>query len=105
MKTIITSNRYSTIPKSDMGQARAGIARSSQHAVPTAEDFSIEYNSRKMSVVNMEAALASWKSIENHRVIHCSHSFRNRVAREIRITPTRMGKFPRNLARHLLRGE
>ena len=41
----------------------------------------------------------------NNRVIHCSHSYRSRVSGEIRITPTRLGDFPQNLARHLLRGE
>lgn len=103
MKTIITSNRYSTQAKPDMELARAGVS-SSRHHLP-ANSCTIEHNIRKMSVVNMEAALACWKSIENNRVIYCSHSFRSRVSGEIRITPTRLGEFPQNLARHLLRGE
>ena len=102
MKTIITSNRYSTLAKPDMELARAGAPSSRHHPELPANGCTFEHNIRKMSVVNMEAALACWKSIENNRVIHCSHSFRSRVSGEIRITPTRLGEFPQNLARHLL---
>ena len=105
MKTIITSNRYSTLAKPDVELARAGASSSRHHPELPTNGCTIEHNIRKMSVVNMEAALACWKSIENNRIIHCSHSLRSRVSSEIRITPTRLGEFPQNLARHLLRGE
>jgi hypothetical protein len=102
MKTIISSNRYPTLAKPDMELARAGVSSSRDYSKLPAYGGTIEHNIRKMSVVNMEAALACWKTIENHKIIHCSHSFRNRISSEIRITPARLGELPQNLARHLL---
>ena len=61
-----------------------------------------DLNSRRMAVVNLEAALACWKSIKNHDVSMISQEYRSRLSRTLRISPSRIGRLPDNLFRHSL---
>lgn len=56
----------------------------------------------KMAVVNLEAALTTWKSIQNHRVNKVSEIFRANLASRIRLSPASTGLLPGNLMRHYL---
>jgi len=56
----------------------------------------------QMSVVNMEAALSSWKSINNHKVSQVSREYRSAVSRSLRVTPASIGTLPHNLMSHWL---
>jgi hypothetical protein len=56
----------------------------------------------KMAVVNLEAALTSWKSIQNHKVNQASEIFRTNLATRIRLSPVSTGHMPGNLMRHYL---
>lgn len=56
--------------------------------------------SRKMAVVNLEAALASWKSLENHKVSQLSQTYRFKYSASLRITPTSTGGLPQGLMNH-----
>ncbi len=68
-------------------------------------DPSLDLNGRRMSVVNLEAALASWKSIKNQKVLNFSQAYRSQVSEDLRITPARLGGFPRNLSSQLFSEE
>jgi hypothetical protein len=59
-------------------------------------------NENKMAVVNLEAALTSWKSIQNHKVNQVSEIFRTNLASRIRLSPVSTGYLPGNLMRHYL---
>jgi len=61
-----------------------------------------DLNSRRMAVVNLEAALACWKSIKNHEVSMISQEYRSRLSRTLRISPSSIGRLPNNLFRHSL---
>ena len=52
----------------------------------------------KMAAVNLEAALTSWKSIENHKVACLS----TRTGNESRVSPARVGTVPHNLMEFML---
>jgi hypothetical protein len=61
-----------------------------------------DLNSRRMAVVNLEAAIACWKSIKNHEVSMISQEYRSRLSRTLRISPSPIGRLPDNLFRHSL---
>jgi hypothetical protein len=61
-----------------------------------------DLHSRRMAVVNLEAALACWKSIKNHDISMISQEYRSRLSRTLRISPSRIGRMPDNLFRHSL---
>ncbi|MDG1326615.1 MAG: hypothetical protein P8P49_12690 [Opitutales bacterium] len=61
-----------------------------------------DLNSRRMAVVNLEAALACWKSIKNNEVSMISQEYRSRLSHTLRISPSRIGRLPDNLFRHSL---
>jgi uncharacterized protein YajQ (UPF0234 family) len=56
----------------------------------------------KMAVVNLEAALTTWKSIQNNKVNQVSEIFRTNLASRIRLSPVSTGQLPGNLMRHYL---
>jgi hypothetical protein len=56
----------------------------------------------KMAVVNLEAALTTWKSIQKHKVNQASEIFRTNLASRIRLSPASSGYLPGNLMRHYL---
>ena len=55
-----------------------------------------------MAVVNLEAALTAWKSIQNHKVSQASELFRENIASRTRLNPGKTGHFPASLMRHYL---
>jgi len=63
-------------------------------------DPSLDTNSRRMAVVNLEAALACWQSIQNHKVAKISHGYRSRICSQLRLTPSRIGGLPNDLMAH-----
>ena len=69
-------------------------------SVPQSSCLSID--GHKMAVVNLEAALTSWKSIENHKVACLSTHYRKRLAVESRVSPARVGTVPHNLMEFML---
>ena len=56
----------------------------------------------KMAIVNLEAALTTWKSIQNHKVNQVSEIFRRSLSSRIRLSPPSTGHLPGNLMRHYL---
>ena len=54
-----------------------------------------------MAVVNLEAALATWKTFENKAVQAASRSYRFNLADSLRISPSRTGGLPRDLLHHM----
>jgi len=67
-------------------------------------DKSLDIYGRRMAVVNLEAALSSWKSIKNHKVNQLSEGYRVAQASKTRISPARSGTMPVHLMRHLFEG-
>jgi hypothetical protein len=59
-----------------------------------------DLNAKKMAVVNLEAALTTWKSIHNHKVNQASEVFRSNLASKLRLSPAHTGLLPSNLMRH-----
>ena len=55
-----------------------------------------------MAVVNLEAALTAWKSIQNHKVSKASELFRESIASRTRSNPDKTGHLPASLMRHYL---
>jgi hypothetical protein len=62
----------------------------------------LDLNGRRMSIVNLEAALTSWKTINSKKVLNCSEAYRRHLSRESRISPTSVGSIPMQLTRHLM---
>jgi hypothetical protein len=54
-----------------------------------------------MAVVNLEAALATWKTFENNAVQAASRSVRLNLADNLRISPSRTGGLPEGLLHYL----
>ena len=73
------------------------------NAIPVPSSTNLESNPlpSKMAVVNLEAALATWKTFENKAVQAASRSFRSNLADNLRISPSRTGGLPRDLLHHL----
>ena len=73
------------------------------NTIPVHSATNLEPNSlrSKMAVVNLEAALATWKTFENKAVQAASRSFRSNLADSLRISPSRTGGLPRGLLHHL----
>lgn len=73
------------------------------NTIPVHSSTNLEPNSlrSKMAVVNLEAALATWKTFENKAVQAASRSFRSNLADSLRISPSRTGGLPRGLLHHL----
>ena len=74
-----------------------------ENTIPISSSSSLESNPlpSKMAVVNLEAALATWKTFENKAVQAASRSFRSNLADSLRISPSRTGGLPRGLLHHL----
>ena len=60
----------------------------------------LSHQARRMAVVNLEAALASWKSLENQKVSQMSLTYRSHFSTSLRINPSRTGSMPRSLMTH-----
>ena len=73
------------------------------NTIPVPSSTNLESNPlpSKMAVVNLEAALATWKTFENKAVQAVSRSFRSNLADNLRISPSRTGVLPRGLLHHL----
>lgn len=69
-------------------------------SMPTLRQSAI--NEKKMAVVNLEAALSSWKSIQNHKVYQMSLDYRTSLAHSMRISHSSVGYLPSSLMRHSL---
>lgn len=71
--------------------------------IPVPSSANLEHNplSNKMAVVNLEAALATWKTFENKAVQAASRSYRFNLADNLRISPSRTGGLPGSLLHHL----
>ena len=71
--------------------------------IPVPNSANLEPNplSNKMAVVNLEAALATWKTFENKAVQAASRSYRFNLADSLRISPSRTGGLPRDLLHHM----
>ena len=73
-----------------------------RHHIPGATKQRTDLNENKMAVVNLEAALTSWKSIQNHKVNQASEIFRTNLASRVRLSPATTGHLPGMLMRHYL---
>ena len=73
------------------------------NTIPVPSSTSLESNplSNKMAVVNLEAALATWKTFENKAVLAASRSYRFNLADNLRMSPSRTGGLPGGLLHHL----
>jgi hypothetical protein len=98
---IMNSTLVSNTPISASSRATLGT-----RATPILQsiDKSLDLNGRKMAVVNLEAALSSWRSIKNHKVNQLSEDFRVAQASKSRISPAKSGTMPFHLMRHLFEG-
>ena len=72
------------------------------HSVASPSSRRTDLNENKMAVVNLEAVLTTWKSIQNHKVSQVSEIFRANLASRIRLSPVSTGHMPGNLLRHYL---
>ena len=72
------------------------------HSIANISSRQTDLNQRKMAVVNLEAALTTWKSIHNHKVNQVSEVFRSNLASKLRLSPAHTGLLPSNLMRHSL---
>ena len=61
-----------------------------------------DWKENKMAVVNLEAALTAWKSIQNHKVSQASELFRKNIAFRTRLNPGITRHLPASLMRHYL---
>jgi hypothetical protein len=73
---------------------------SQNDGLPTIRQSAI--NENKMAVVNLEAALSSWKSIQNHKVYQMSLNYRTALSHSMRISHSSVGYLPSSLMRHSL---
>jgi hypothetical protein len=65
-------------------------------------DQNLDTNSRKMSVVNLEAALSCWKSIKNKKLADVSQKYRSSLSSKLRLSSSSIGGLPSNLMNHWL---
>ena len=65
-------------------------------------DPSLDTNSRKMSVVNLEAALSCWKHIKNNKLGDIGQKYRSSTSSKLRLSPLSIGGLPSNLMNHWL---
>jgi len=72
------------------------------HSITNSSSRRTDLNENKMAVVNLEAALTTWKSIHNHKVNQVSEAFRSNLASKLRLSPVHTGLLPGNLMRHCL---
>jgi hypothetical protein len=72
------------------------------HSISNSSGRRTDLNENKMAVVNLEAALTTWKSIHNHKVNQASEAFRCNLASKLRLSPAHTGLLPNNLMRHSL---
>jgi len=72
------------------------------HSISNSSDRRTDLNENKMAVVNLEAALTTWKSIHNHKVNQASEAFRSNLASKLRLSPGHTGLLPSNLMRYSL---
>ena len=72
------------------------------HSIANTSSRRTDLNENKMAVVNLEAALTTWKSIHNHKVNQVSETFRTNLASKLRLSPAHIGLLPGNLMRHCL---
>ena len=70
------------------------------HSVANPSSRRTDLSENKMAVVNLEAALTTWKSIHNHKVNKVSEAFRSNLASKLRLSPTHTGSLPSNLIRY-----
>lgn len=80
--------------------SQSQIGNLDRSALPRLDHSNLCLQAKRMAVVNLEAALASWKSLENKRLAQMSHAYRCRYSASLRITPSRTGGIPRNLIDH-----
>ena len=73
-----------------------------RHSVSSTSSLGTDWRENKMAVVNLEAALTAWKSIQNHKVSQASELFRENIASRTRLNPGKTGHFPASLMRHYL---
>ena len=73
-----------------------------RHAACGTSKHRTDWKEKKMAVVNLEAALTAWKSIQNHKVNQASEMFRTNIACRTRLNPANTGYLPPNLMRHFL---
>ncbi len=85
--------------------SRSGISASGRQSFPAADSTSklranhprLNLDGHKMAVVNLEAALATWKSFENNQVLNLSEKYRTKISTSTRVQPSTVGTFPHNL--------
>lgn len=65
-------------------------------------DHFLDFNGRKMAVVNLEAVLTNWQAIKSVKVSEMSRSYRTSISGELRIKPSRMYGMPSSLLSHLM---
>jgi hypothetical protein len=94
-------NRQATSSES----SRSRISSSGRQSFPSADNTyklrakhpRLNLDGHKMAVVNLEAALATWKSFENNQVLKLSEKYRTKISSSTRVQPSTVGTFPRNL--------
>ena len=94
----MNSTLVSNIPNSASSRVTEG-ARA--NPILQSIDKSLDVYGRRMAVVNLEAALSSWKSIKNHKVNQLSEEYRVAQSCKSRISPAKSGTMPVHLMRHL----
>lgn len=95
------------------GNSRSRLNASGGQSFPTAESTSKlranhprpSLDGHKMAVVNLEAALATWKSFENNQVLNLSEKYRTKITSSTRVQPSTVGTFPHNLMNALYSNE
>lgn len=90
----------------ESGISRVGAQSSSGDASRatclSSNNQGLSLDGHKMAVVNLEAALASWKSFDNQKVSCLSNQYRQSVSSNLRISPNRVGTVPGNLMEYML---
>ena len=99
MSTIISLPSQSALLKSDGSDHNTARIRADKMI---SVDSSLDTNSRKMSVVNLEAALSCWKSIKNKKLAGVSQKYRSSISSKLRLSPMSIGGLPSNLMNHWL---
>jgi hypothetical protein len=94
--TLVSNTPISAFSRATLGARATPIL----HSI----DKSLDLNGRKMAVVNLEAALSSWRSIKNYKVNQLSEEYRVAQASKSRISPAKSGTMPIHLMRHLFEG-
>ncbi|MDA9119704.1 hypothetical protein N9J83_06135 [Opitutales bacterium] len=102
MKEYLITTKSKVLDKVVSGQGRVTNSGYLPSPILSSITTDSDLNSRRMAVVNLEAALGCWKSIKNHEVSIISQEYRSRLSRTLRISPSRIGRLPDNLFRHSL---